>query len=576
MRVTDQLVLACALLSAATEANPLRGSSDAKPFSINLVSRPVPAREFRGRHAMNKVLRKYANGNAPPAPPLNRVQKPMKVKGKGKSKAPAGAGQTTANSKDDDQEYVCEVDISGQKLRLNFDTGSSDLWVYSTSQPKDQQKNHQVYDPSKSSNSKELKGGSWSISYGDGSSAGGVVRTDTVTVGGVTSQNQAFGLAVNVSNSFIQDYSNDGLLGLGFTKGTEQGSGNTISVNGKPQPQNTFFTNVRPKLPLPLFTADLKHKAPGSYDFGFIDKSKYTGDIKYFDADSRGAYWGIKSQTYGVKGGQTIKKEIKTIIDTGTTLMLMPQDVLDFYYKQIPNSRNDQNLGGYVFPCSQQIPDFTIGFGSAPNDFTATIPAKYMNFGPAQTSDPTTCFGSMQFMAAGDSLNAIYGDVFLKAVFTVFEAKTDDKPRLGFAMKPEATTSATPATPSPPSQGTCVAVSSNSAVATFQRIYYSVKGWFTKDSGLCPAGSGPDNSPDGGDGSGDNSGDNSDNDGDDFDDDAKSKKGSKKNKTHGKNKKQKKPSKDDDDDDDEEEKPKKSKSKNKKVKSDDDDDDDDE
>ena len=503
MRVTDQLALVGVLLAASSEGNPLTQTFDPKTFTFTQVGRPVFAHEYRGRYAVNRVLRKYANGNAPPAPPMDQVQKPLKKAkvAKSKAKAPAGAGETTAHSEGGDQEYVCEVQVGSQKVRLNFDTGSSDLWVYSTLQPKHQQKGHNVYDPKKSYTSKPLQGGTWTIGYGDGSSAGGDVHTDHVSVGQVTAKDQAVELAKNVSNSFMSDFSNDGLLGLGFPKGTEPGAGNTISVNGKSQPQNTFFSNVRPRLPLPLFTADLKNKAPGSYDFGFIDKTKYTGDIKYFDADSSGAYWGIKSQRYGVKNGQTINKEIKTIIDTGTTLMLMPQDVLDFYYKQIPNSRNDKELGGYVFPCSQQIPDFTIGFGAAPNDFTATIPSKYMNFGPAVTSDPTTCFGAMQFMAASDSLNAIYGDIFLKAVFTVFEAKTDDKPRLGFAMKPEATTTSptTPtSTPSASPVATCTPSSNGSGVSIFQSVFNSIQSWFSgkQNSNTCPAPttSSPDNS----------------------------------------------------------------------------------
>jgi aspergillopepsin I len=51
----------------------------------------------------------------------------------------------------------------------------------------------------------------------------------------------------------------------------------------QPQSVTTFFQNAIALgvLQEPVFTADLKKGAPGSYDFGFIDPTKYNGDITY-------------------------------------------------------------------------------------------------------------------------------------------------------------------------------------------------------------------------------------------------------------------------------------------------------
>jgi len=49
----------------------------------------------------------------------------------------------------------------------------------------------------------------------------------------------------------------------------------------QPYPQNTFFENAINAGLYWVFTADLKKGIPGTYDFGFIDDSKFNGEITY-------------------------------------------------------------------------------------------------------------------------------------------------------------------------------------------------------------------------------------------------------------------------------------------------------
>lgn len=89
-------------------------------------------------------------------------------------------------------------------------------WVFSSELAASSQNGHSVYNPSKSTTSRLLSGYTWSITYGDGSSASGNVYTDTVKVGTTTVAGQAVELAQQVSAQFQQDTNNDGLLGLAF------------------------------------------------------------------------------------------------------------------------------------------------------------------------------------------------------------------------------------------------------------------------------------------------------------------------------------------------------------------------
>jgi len=165
-----------------------------------------------------------------------------------------GFGSAAAIPIDDvDIAWVTPVTIGTppQTLYLDFDTGSSDLWVFSSHLPTSQTRGQRLYGPAKSATSQLLTNHTWSITYGDGSNSRGNVYTDNFTVGGLTVGSQAIETATQVSRQFTAEQKMDGLLGLGF------GSLNTVL----PKRQATFFENVKAKLDAPLFAVDFKHKA---------------------------------------------------------------------------------------------------------------------------------------------------------------------------------------------------------------------------------------------------------------------------------------------------------------------------
>jgi hypothetical protein len=97
-------------------------------------------------------------------------------------------------------------------------TNSPNSWVSNTALSAAEIGGHTAYDPTKSTTFKAIDNAAFSISYGDGSGASGTVGTDVVNIGGATVNAQAVELATAVSQSFIQDTNNDGLVGLAFSK----------------------------------------------------------------------------------------------------------------------------------------------------------------------------------------------------------------------------------------------------------------------------------------------------------------------------------------------------------------------
>lgn len=192
-------------------------------------------------------------------------------------------GSVAASSLDGDTEYVATISVGtpAQELPMDFDTGSSDLWVMGASNSGTS--GHKTYDTSSSSTAKEMSGASWTISYGDGSSSSGTVYKDTVTIGNLTVSDQAVELATKVSSEFTEDSGISGLVGLAMS------SINTV----QPTAQKTWFDNVKSSLASPLFTADLKHNTKGSYNFGYIDAAAHTGTMYYADLVTSGDYGGF-------------------------------------------------------------------------------------------------------------------------------------------------------------------------------------------------------------------------------------------------------------------------------------------
>lgn len=230
----------------------------------------------------------------------------------------------------------------------------------------------------------------------------------------MTATSQAVEAATSVSSAFQADKNTDGLLGLSFS------SLNTV----KPTSQKTWFDTVHKDLPAPLFAVTLKYHTAGTYDFGFLDKSKYTGDITYVNVDTSQGWWQFTFTGYTVGTGSETKTSINGIADTGTTLLYLPAAVVKAYYAKVTSSQNSNTYGGYVFPCSATLPDFYLTVGGVKQ----RIPGKYINYSPVQTGS-STCYGGIQ---TNDGIGfSIFGDIFLKSKYVVHEMGST--PRIGFA-----------------------------------------------------------------------------------------------------------------------------------------------
>ncbi|CEJ81163.1 hypothetical protein VHEMI01307 [[Torrubiella] hemipterigena] len=302
--------------------------------------------------------------------------------------------------------YVeASIGTPAQKVNLLLVTGSADLWVITnitTGQTFD--KKTPKYIPANSKLAVVVQKGTWSMSYVDDTSAEGAIYTDTVTIGGVTVKSQGVQVATKVSAGNLA-VPVSGQIGFAF------------DYNNDATPkQTTWMTNAMSQLKESVMTADLKYDSTGTYGFGSIDKTKYTGSINYADVNKqKGAAWSWTSSGYSVGSGKFVSYSMNAFVDTGYTTFGLP-------YKAFQDYLLSANTTAAKVNCTTVLPDLFIGVGQG----TVKIPGNHLR----ATNKDKTC--SFNLISTGD--HAVFGITFLSAVFAVFDRSANNaNPRIGFA-----------------------------------------------------------------------------------------------------------------------------------------------
>ncbi|KAG0053787.1 hypothetical protein BGZ83_000422 [Gryganskiella cystojenkinii] len=328
----------------------------------------------------------------------------------------ASTGKVPLTDVSPDLEYYGTVAVGtpAQNFKLDFDTGSSDIWFPSSTCTTTACKAHTRFSSAKSSTYK-ADGRRWTISYGDGSSASGILGSDMVSVGGI-SVRQTIGLATTESSQFGSS-PEDGLFGLGF---------DTIeSVSGV----KTFMDNAiaarvltQPVIGVFLPSERLFNGQGGHYIFGGYDSSKFTGQLTYVPVSQQG-YWQISIDDAGYNGA-SLGQSSEGIIDTGTTLIIVGDAAAQAIHDNINGAVNDPN-NGWLVPCSLSSSTDSISFTMAGTAFNVAVAdLAYEDVGDGSGN----CVSGVQ---GGQDGLWILGDVFIKNNYCVFSQTSS--PSIGIA-----------------------------------------------------------------------------------------------------------------------------------------------
>nr|ACL68086.1 syncephapepsin precursor [Syncephalastrum racemosum] len=380
-------LLATLALATISQAAPVEKQVAGKPFQLV----KNPHYQANATRAILRAERKYA-----------RHSTKIPEQGKTVVKA-AGSGSVPMTDVDYDVEYYATVSVGtpAQSIKLDFDTGSSDLWFSSTLCSSCGSKS---FDPTKSSTYKKV-GKSWQISYGDGSSASGITATDNVELGGLTITGQTIELATRESSSFSTG-AIDGILGLGF---------DTIAtVAGTKTPvDNLISQNLISKPIFGVWLGKQSEGGGGEYVFGGYNTDHIDGSLTTVKVDNSQGWYGVTVSGLKV-GSKSVASSFDGILDTGTTLLIFDRSTASQVARAYGASDNGD--GTYTISCDQsKLQPLALTMGG--KDFF--VPADSLIY-VKQGSQCIAGFGysSMDF--------AIIGDTFLKNNYVVFNQEVPE------------------------------------------------------------------------------------------------------------------------------------------------------
>ncbi|KAI7872643.1 aspartic peptidase domain-containing protein [Spinellus fusiger] len=329
-----------------------------------------------------------------------------------------GSGTINLKSVNIDVEYVGTIGIGTppQIFQVNFDTGSSDLWVpYSECTSCG---THNLFNANSSSTFNSLNTSSeWTIGYGDGSRVFGVTGRDVISIDNFHAVNQTIGLVITESVSFEKNTDADGIFGLAFP--SISNSKQVTSVTQSMQRQGVINQAI-----VSFWIARTEDPEIGEITFGGSNPARYEGELKYVPVTTQG-YWQVSLSNVLVNGQPLMSTPVAAIVDTGTTEIIIPVDLCNGIHKGIRGAIFD-NLYGWLIPCDKKDDSTNIQFNMGGHDFGFSVSNILREKNP--DSNSTLCYSGI----SGANMNvAILGDIFLKNYYSVFDY---DNARVGFAL----------------------------------------------------------------------------------------------------------------------------------------------
>ncbi|CAG9315218.1 unnamed protein product [Blepharisma stoltei] len=296
-----------------------------------------------------------------------------------------------------------------QPFIVVFDTGSPTLWVPSSKCTSLACSLHHTYN-SAASSTYAKNGTSISLQYGKGACSG-FISQDTLTWGGYTVKNVLFAEMTTLPGTAWITSKSDGILGMSWQ---------SISPDGLP-PAFTYLAGqgLVSSNSFAFYLTKNDNQAGSTLTLGGYNSTFSKGDWHYVPLYKQ-EWWLILMDSISVNGKNVTGKNLKAIVDTGTTLLMGDSKIVNQVVSMIPAVAEDcSNLSS--------LPTVNIVLGGVNY---AMPPSAYV--WQVESGGQYECILGWEPLDMGSELEntIILGDLFIRTYYTLFDMGNS---RVGFS-----------------------------------------------------------------------------------------------------------------------------------------------
>ncbi|GAA94928.1 hypothetical protein E5Q_01583 [Mixia osmundae IAM 14324] len=277
----------------------------------------------------------------------------------------------------------------------------------------------------------------FAVIYGDGSSVNGEIYLDNIAVSGTLVVNSTIGGGSPAPGFAVSATQIDGILGIGPQS--------LLDFTLKSSSYRTFMTDAVLSGVLPVDQLGINF-APGTtgsdvngaVTFGGYDSASLTSPITWAPCSgpiNSATYWSVIATIPSIGLNATDSGEAATnaILDTGTTLIYIPDSAFENFSKAIPGAISDPNTGLLRFPKTSisSVPTLDITIGGAVFPMTAAETVVPIALYPSQKLDTNFAYS---LVASGGSSEGSFllGMYFFERYYVILDASGPSR-RAGIA-----------------------------------------------------------------------------------------------------------------------------------------------